>query len=100
MTETVVIGNAKLIRELGPLPEATLLVDCAQGFVKGWTAGNVRAFAAEQVAAERERWKDLAFAFLRLDELGFIGSYGEEGDDECSHWLSIARAGLADALRA
>ena len=37
------------------LPKPDLLVDCAQGFVEGWTADRVRAYAAEQVAAERER---------------------------------------------
>jgi hypothetical protein len=40
---------------LAPLPQPDLLVDCAQGFVEGWTASRVRAYAAQQVAAERER---------------------------------------------
>ena len=77
------------------LPEADLLVECGQSFVPGWSAGRVRTHAAAQVAAERERWHDLAVAFRKLDDLGFIGSYGEEDDDACSHWLAIARQGLA-----
>jgi hypothetical protein len=40
---------------IAPLPKPDLLADCAQGFVEGWTASKVRAYAAQQVAAERER---------------------------------------------
>jgi hypothetical protein len=44
---------------IAPLPKPDLLADCAQGFVEGWTASKVRAYAAQQVAAERRRCADL-----------------------------------------
>ena len=46
------------------IPKPDLLVECAQGFVEGWTADSVRAYAAEQVAAERERCAGIARGFL------------------------------------
>jgi hypothetical protein len=44
------------------LPPASLLVECAQSWVDGWTEGQVRDYAAACVAAERERWLALRVA--------------------------------------
>ena len=41
------------------LPKPDLLVECAQGFVEGWTADSMRAYAAEQVAAETVRLREM-----------------------------------------
>ena len=51
-------------------------------------------FGRKVIAAQQEQWEELAVGFQHLDDLGFISSYGEEGDAACSHWLSIAREGL------
>ena len=63
---------------------------------RDWRAhGPHRAVQLGDVAAERELRHDLARAFKKLDAGGFIQSYGEEGDDECAHWLGIAREACA-----
>ncbi len=48
--------------ELGPLPVAAGLLahEDGSGFVRCYTAEQMRAYAAEQVAAERDRWATAA----------------------------------------
>ena len=51
---------------LGP---ADLLVDCAQGFVEGWTIQQVKDYAAACVAAERERCCCLVYGLCDSDNV-------------------------------
>ena len=48
------------------LPKPDLLVECAQGFVEGWTASSVHAYAAEQVAVTDQEIAKLKALHLRL----------------------------------
>ena len=63
MTDAECPDGSELSEGVGPLPEADLLVDCGQGFVRGWTVtalADVLRLAAFGAWAAREFRDSLA----------------------------------------
>ena len=50
------------------LPKPDLLVECAQGFVEGWTADSVRVYAADRVAVAEKEIARLRDCLRRQDD--------------------------------
>jgi hypothetical protein len=73
------------------LPEPDLLVDCAQGFVEGWTASKVRAYAAACVAAERER-------FVRIVESYRVPVGNSAAGELAAQWTMDALREIRDQI--
>lgn len=84
---------------LPPLGPADLLVDCAQGFVHGWTEGRVRDYGRACAAAEREAWESaLNQAWQMIDPLrpaGDPGSYARGSYQGIVDALTTVRANAA-----
>ena len=72
--------------ELGPLPEPLNLSPLPRLIVLGHTPAQMRAYAAQEVARERERWKAVAIAAC--------WSAGDGPDNGCccpTYWEEAAR---------